>query len=208
MKLEFKKWLLVGAHPDDVETGCGGIITKFIDDIKIKYVIFSTCLEDPRNKNILTELRECSSVLGISQEDTLIMDLPRRKFHDFRTEIRQHLITIKDDFQPDLICCPSIRDIHQDHAITAEETLRLFRDNSVLYYEVIRSSIQFQPNMYISLSKTQLDRKIEALMKYKSQFDRFYFKPDVVSSLARMRGSQAHLDYAEAFEIARMVPLL
>lgn len=204
MNVVFKKLLFIGPHPDDVELGCGGIISRYSKSAQMTYLILSPCLEDPKNKNILDEAREAIGLLGLSTESLVIKNLPRRTFHDQRREIREILISIREKYRPDLVFCPSVRDIHQDHSVTAEETLRLFRDKGVISYEAPRSSLLFEPHLYVELSHENLKNKIRALICYKSQYDKYYFKPSVIESFARMRGSQCRVDYAEAFEVLRM----
>jgi N-acetylglucosamine malate deacetylase 1 len=204
VKADFRRPLFVGPHPDDVELGCGGVISRFSVDVEIGYLILSPCLEDPRNANILSEADEASQTLGIKRESMIVEDLPRRTFHDNRESIRRILIAARERLQPDLVFCPSLHDVHQDHQVAAEETFRLFRDTSVFAYESPRSSLDFMPNLYVTFDDEALENKIRALMSYKSQFDRYYFEPDVIRSFARMRGAQGRTKYAEAFEILRM----
>lgn len=204
MSIAFKKLLFIGPHPDDVEIGCGGTISKYCHSAHITYLILSPCLEDPKNKNILNEAREAAGYLGLSTEDMIIKNLSRRTFHEQRREIRDILISTRDKYKPDVVFAPSLTDIHQDHSVTAEETLRLFRDIGVISYENPRSSIQFEPNLYVELRGENTKNKIKALMCYKSQYDRYYFKPNVIRSFALMRGSQCRVKYAEAFEVLRM----
>ncbi|NIQ05298.1 MAG: PIG-L family deacetylase [Candidatus Korarchaeota archaeon] len=204
MKIEFKKLLFVGPHPDDVELGCGGLMSKYSKSAQMTYLILSPCLEDPKNKNILDEVREAISILGLSTESLVIENLPRRTFHDQRKKIREILISVREKYKPDIAFCPSIKDVHQDHSVAAEETLRLFRDVGVISYEAPRSSLIFKPNLYVEISEENLKTKIKALMRFKSQFDRYYFKPEIIQSFSRMRGSQCKVNYAEAFEALRM----
>ena len=203
MKIDYERLLFVGPHPDDVELGCGGILSRFAG-AQIGYLILSPCLEDPRNANILTEAAEASATLGIAAEAIIVEDLPRRTFHDKREEIRRILISARERLRPQIVFCPSLGDIHQDHQVTAEETLRLFRDASVVAYESPRSSLAFQPDLYVTLEESHLENKIKALLSYRSQFDRYYFEPEVIRSFARMRGAQCRAQYAEAFEVLRL----
>lgn len=204
MNIVFKKLLFVGPHPDDVELGCGGVISRYSKSAQMKYLILSPCLEDPQNKNILQEAREAVNVLGLPTEGLIIKNLLRRTFNDQRRKIREILISVREKHKPDIVFCPSIKDIHQDHSVTAEETLRLFRDIGVISYEAPRSSLVFEPNLYIELSSENLKNKIDALMRYKSQYDKYYLKARVIRSFAQMRGSQCRVKYAEAFEVLRM----
>jgi len=204
MNIAFRKLLFIGPHPDDVELGCGGIISRYSKSAQMTYLILSPCLEDPKNKNILREAEKAINVLGLSAKNLIIENLPRRTFHDQRRNIREILISTREKCNPDMVFCPSIKDIHQDHSVTAEETLRLFRDIGVISYEAPRSSLLFEPNLYIELNDENLKTKIDALMCYKSQYDKYYFEPSVIQSFARMRGSQCRVKYAEAFEVLRI----
>jgi len=204
MNIVFKRLLFIGPHPDDVELGCGGVISRYSKSVQMTYLILSPCLEDPKNKNILEEAREATSLLGLPTKNLMIENLPRRTFHDQRREIREILISVREKYKPDIVFCPSLKDIHQDHSVTAEETLRLFRDIGVISYEAPRSSLVFEPDLYVELSEGNLKNKIDALMRYKSQYDRYYFNPSVIQSFAQMRGSQCRVKYAEAFEVLRM----
>ncbi len=200
--------LFVGPHPDDVELGCGATIAKLVDNgvsEDLFYVVISPAIEDPRNKNIINELYSAASVLGLKRNNIVVLNYPRRILHEYRQDIRHSLIKLVKDISPDFIFTTTPDDLHQDHAVIGEEVLRLFRRHSIIGYEVIRSSLYFIPNMYVKLSGEHVKRKIDALMQYKSQLDRYYFKPDVIESLARMRGSQIETTYAEAFKVLRLV---
>lgn len=205
MDLRFDKWLLIGPHPDDVELACGGTIAKYSNKVQATYLVLSPCREEPRNKNILHELQNAIKILGLSSSDTIIKDLPRRVLDKFRSEVRDILIELRDAVEPDLVFCPYPGDIHQDHSVTAEEVLRIFRNCSILGYEVVSSEVGFNPNLYIELSKFHIKKKVEALRMYKSQMKKSYFKPAVIEARAKMRGSQANLNYAEAFEALRFL---
>jgi len=204
MSIKFKNLLFIGPHPDDVEMGCGGTMLKYHQSTKMTYVILSPCLDEPRNKNILKEAKKAVGCLGLSTENMIIKNLSRRTFHEQRKEIRDILISAGDKYKPDMVFCPSFNDIHQDHSVAAEETLRIFRNVGVLAYENPRSSINFKPNLYVELSEEILENKIKAFMCYKSQAGKYFVKPEVIRSFARMRGTQFGVNYAEAFEVLRM----
>lgn len=203
----FKRWLLLGPHPDDVELGCGGIISKYSHSgIDIYYVVISPALEDSRNKNIIHELHGSAKVLGLKSSNIRVLKYPRRVLHEYRNDIRQNLINLVAELDPDLIFTTTPDDLHQDHALIGEEVARLFRDVSVLGYEVVNSSHAFVCNFAVALDDDSLNRKIQALACYKSQSYRwYYFAEDVVRSVARMRGAQVKMKYAEGFHLMRMV---
>lgn len=198
-----KRILFIGPHPDDVELGCGGFIAKN-KTASLYYAVMCPCLEIPENKNILEELKNSIETLGIPESNLTLGNLPLRLLHDHRSEVREELLKLKKTVKPHIVFCPSILDVHQDHEVLAVETFRLFRDVSIFNYEVGRSILHLKPNLYVHLTEEQLETKVKALMCYKSQQRRFYFKPEVFRSLATIRGVQCGAQYAEAFEVLRL----
>ena len=126
-----------------------------------------------------------------------------RQFSQYRQKILDELISLKRDYQPDIIFCPSLNDIHQDHKIVAEEALRAFKKQSILCYEEPWNNISFITNAFEKIEHRHLEAKISALSKYESQINRNYLNADVVRSLAITRGSQLDGGYAESFEVVR-----
>jgi len=201
---EGKRILLVGAHPDDIEIGCGGTIAKYRSRTgSIKSVIFSPCLEDPLNKGILGEYEKSMKMLGV--KEILKYDYPRDILENYIQEVRDLLHGLKQSFNPEVIFCPSLNDLHQDHRAVAHACQTIFRDSAtVLSYEVMRSTVNFMPNLYISLSQADMTYKLKLIKNYKTQARRTYFTPEIVDSIARYRGCQVIVLYAEAFEVWRM----
>jgi len=200
----FTNWLLVGAHPDDVELGCGGIVSKFSKKVKMTYLVVSPATDDPRNKNILEELAESCKILEL-QDKPVVWSYVRRRLHESRYDIRQDLYKfVVNDLKPDLIFVPSLKDLHPDHSLIAEETARMFRDRTILGYEVVTGN-RFDPMLYVGLDDASVSKKVKALMSYGSQLGRNYFNEEVIRSMARLRGAQVNMQYAESFEVLRMV---
>lgn len=198
-----KRILLVAAHPDDIESGCGGTIIKYGDRNEIHSIVFAPCLEDPLNAGILKEFQRAMRMLGVKR--TIKHDFHRDILEQSNQEIRDILHDLKVNFDPNFVFCPSAKDLHQDHRAVANCCFTIFRDcATLLTYELVRSTIDFNPNLYIALSKQTMNKKLAVLRCYKTQYRRVYFKPSIFKSLARLRGSQINSVFAEAFEIMRM----
>jgi LmbE family N-acetylglucosaminyl deacetylase len=202
--------LILAPHTDDGEFGCGGSITKFVEEGKeIYYVAFSTVedsVPDDYPKNILEiEVREATKILGINPNNLIIYKFQARKLNYVRQEILEELVKIKKDINPDLVFIPSPNDLHQDHYTVAMEGMRAFKQISILGYEIPWNNITFHTQAFISLEERHIIKKIEALRAYKSQQGRFYANEDFIRSLAITRGTQIFVKYAEAFEVIRWV---
>jgi len=204
------KILILAPHTDDGELGCGGSISRFIDNhSEVFYATFSWAedsVPDGLPKDILlTEVREATETLGIDDAHLMIFDYPVRKFSDHRQEILEDLVTLNRDIHPDIVFMPAQNDLHQDHGVIVNEGLRAFRYTSIFGYELPRNNITFDTTAFIRLEEHHVITKIEALKCYESQKSKRYFDPKFIRGLAKTRGVQIDTDYAEAFTALRWV---
>lgn len=203
--------LVLSPHTDDGELGCGGTISKLIENAcKVKYVAFSICEESvPEEfpKDILErEVISATSKLGISSEDLVVHKFPVRYFPDHRQEILELLVGINKGFSPDLVFCPSSSDIHQDHSVIHQEAKRAFKKTSILGYEFIWNSFSFGSSLFVKLDKRHVQKKIDAISEYKSQAHKSYTQgKEAILGGAGFRGLQISTEYAEAFEAIRII---
>ncbi len=202
--------LILAPHTDDGELGWGGSIVKFIEEGKdVYYVAFSTAEESvPPDfpENILElEVKKATNILGIKESNLIIYKYQVRKLNYIRQEILEELVKIKKDIAPDLVIIPSANDLHQDHQTVAIEGIRAFKQISILGYELPWNNVTFTTQAFIRLEERHILRKIEALKAYKSQAHRKYLTHEFIMSLARTRGVQIGVKYAETFEVIRWV---
>ena len=207
--MRFSNVLVLAPHTDDGELGAGGFIAKLIEGgAHVTYVAFSTAAESvPQGMpaDILkTEVRNATRVLGIAQEKLIIYDYEVRKLNFNRQQVLEDLVRLRISNSFDLVLTPSLNDIHQDHATVARESLRAFKNTSILGYELIWNNLSLDTKCFVSLKKDHVDKKILALQEYESQHGKPYMSSDFVGSLARTRGVQAGLEYAECFEVIRL----
>jgi len=207
---EFKDILVLGPHTDDGEFGCGGTIVKFIEEGKNVYYATFSCAEESVPKGLpkdilLREVKEASKVLGIDQDKLLIYRYPVRKFAHFRQEILEDLVKLKQDINPDLVLMPSSFDLHQDHYTIAMEGLRAFKFTSILGYEVPWNNITFETRSFVYLEERHVEKKLASLKCYRSQIGRKYANAEYIKGLARTRGVQIGVDFAETFDVKRWI---
>jgi LmbE family N-acetylglucosaminyl deacetylase len=207
--MNFKNVLVLAPHTDDGELGAGGFIAKLIEEgAEVTYVAFSTAEESvPVNfpKDILKiEVKSATKVLGIKEENVIIFNFAVRKLNFMRQEILEELIKIKKKNDFDLILIPSKNDIHQDHSTIAIEAIRAFKTKSILSYELIWNNLTFNTQAFVELEEKHIKIKIDALKEYKSQGFRDYLSENFISSLAKSRGVQFGVNYAETFEVVRL----
>lgn len=206
----YKNVLVLAPHTDDGELGAGGTIFKLASSGSIvTYVAFSTAKESvPEGfpSDILkVEVKEATSVLGVKDCNLIIYDYQVRRLNYSRQEILENLIELRKKKFYDLVLIPSLRDIHQDHSTIATEAVRAFKGTSIWSYELLWNNLDFRTQCFVKLEEEHLLKKLEALKKYKSQGSRSYLSPDFIRSLALARGVQVGVEYAEVFEVVRLV---
>jgi LmbE family N-acetylglucosaminyl deacetylase len=206
----FRRILVLGAHPDDGEFGAGATMARFAEEKKeVFYAMFSLCEDSlpadyPRD-TLRREALDSSRVIGIPESNLIFMNYPLRKFPDYRQEILEDMVKLRQDLKPDLVIMPSNQDLHQDHAVIASEGWRAFKTCSIIGYESVRNNLTFTTHLFSRISSSQLEKKIQAVKSYKSQLFRSYFQESFIRALAEVRGQQIDGKLAEAFEVKRII---
>lgn len=213
---DIKRILVLAPHTDDAEIGCGGTIAKLLEAKKeVFWAVFSKASTEKKYPpgTIRKELKKSAKVIGVKSENLFIYNFPGRRLSEHRQKILQKMRKLKNKkdkkkIKPDLVFMPSLKDVHQDHFTIAQEGLRAFKRTSILCYEEPWNNLNFNTSCLVHLEERHVKKKIEAIKKYRSQKKRPYVnekKFKFMKSLARVRGVQAGVQYAEAFEVLRWV---
>lgn len=202
--------LVLAPHTDDGEFGCGGTIAKCVRlGIRVDYVAFSAAEESvPAGfpKDVLRrEVIDATSKLGLGPEHVKVLGYAVRRFPSYRQDILEDMIDLKKTLDPAVVICPSRFDIHQDHHVIADEAVRAFKDRTILGYEMPWNNLSITTSCFSVLAEQDVDTKIEAVGCYMSQGFREYINPEFIRGLARVRGAQIGVHYAEVFEVVRVV---
>ncbi|MBV6392002.1 MAG: hypothetical protein KPEEDBHJ_01219 [Anaerolineales bacterium] len=205
MNFHGKRTLFLGAHPDDIEIGCGALIHNIVQKTDILCVTLSDNQKNPDLKNVKAEHLASMKVLGVPEEKIIFGPFVTRVFPDSRQDILEYFLKLRKDFQPDLIFTHSRQDVHQDHNTMTDEALRAFRGITVLGFDVVRSSYGFFPHFLVEVTEQDANKKIEALSKYDTYRDRYYFNSELTRSIMVRHGALAEVPFAEGFDILRIV---
>ncbi len=193
--------LALGAHPDDIEIGCGGTLLRLVAEgavAAVTWVVMSG--EGPR----VEEARAGAAAIlaGVPRVDIRLEGFLDGYFPARYEPIKDVLESLRPA-DPDLLLVPRRDDAHQDHRLLGELVGTVFRDHLVLEYEIPKYDGLLGPtNLYVDLSTETVQRKIDALMDtFPSQRHRDWFTPDTFRGLMRLRGVEARAadGYAEAF---------
>jgi len=197
--------LFLGAHPDDIELGCGALLHHIVHQTDVLCVTLSDNQRNPELKDVKGEHFESMAVLGVPKDKIIFGPFTTRIFPDSRQDILEYFLKIRKDFNPDLIFIHSKQDVHQDHNTMTDEALRAFRGITVLGFDVVRSSYGFFPHFLVEVTEEDVKKKIEALSKYETYRDRYYFNSELTRSIMVRHGALAECPFAEGFDILRIV---
>lgn len=200
-----KRALFLGAHPDDIELGCGALIHHIARHTNVLCVTLSDNQKNPALKNVVDEHYQSMAILGVPRESVVVGEFTTRIFPEVRQDILEYFLKLRKDFQPEIIFVHSKADVHQDHNTMTEEALRAFRGITLLGFDVVRSSYGFFPHFLVEVSAADVAAKLEALSQYKTYADKYYFERDLLRATMVRHGALAECPFAEGFDILRIV---
>mgnify|MGYP001402037905 FL=1 len=219
--------LVFGAHPDDVELGCGGTVIKLVEQGKKVAIIDLTRGELGTRGTAENRKEECENatkILGVAMRENM-------DFKDgfFKDDEKHKLALIKKirKYCPEIVIANATTDRHPDHGRGSQIVVdacflsglekvntkqKVWRPKAIYHY------IQFnhlQPDFVINISR-QIEKKIEAVKAYKTQFynsdsketETIISKKGFLESVkyrAQDLGRQANCEYAEGFIAHQML---
>jgi LmbE family N-acetylglucosaminyl deacetylase/CheY-like chemotaxis protein len=193
--------LAVGAHPDDVEIGVGGILARHADAGDEVAILTLTSGEHggSADQRVL-ESEQAATLIGARLFQVALPDRSVTDGADTITEIKR----VIDEVQPTTIYTHTPRDVHQDHRNAHHATLVAAREvPRVLCYQAPSSTVDFRPTRFVAIDAF-LGRKLEAIRAYASQVEvRAYLDEELLRSTARYWARFAACRYAEPLEVVR-----
>ena len=221
-----KKILIISPHADDEILGCGGFISKYSrQNYHINVLILTNAnkgipeIYSPEEINaIRKEANMANKLIGTKKiffENLPAVNLNNYPFHKITNIIDKYIKGIN----PEIVLIPSANDIHDDHKLifkAAKVSMRPNRKSNlkkILSYEVLSETEwneegkSFNPNYFVHLKKSDINNKVKAFLKYKSQVKKFPHprSKEGIINLSKVRGSQVFMKYAEAFKVEKIL---
>jgi LmbE family N-acetylglucosaminyl deacetylase len=200
--------LVLGAHSDDGEIGCGGTVLQ----LARRGLLAEVCWVVLSGKGArIAEARASAEELLEGVPSTQILQPGFRDgfFPYDGADIKGFFEQELKPFAPDLILTHQRNDAHQDHRLTCELTWNSFRNHTILEYEVPKYDGDMgRPSFFVPLEEDVSKHKISHLMKhFVSQANRHWFTPDLFEGLLRLRGMECNspTSHAEAFYSRKLV---
>lgn len=178
--------LAFGAHPDDVELGCGGTVAKLISEGKTCVIVDLTRGElGTRGSDKIRheEAAAAAKILGVSARENLGL---KDGFLINSEEYQLSIVKMIRKYRPEIVLANAIDDRHPDHAKAAKlvsdacflsglrkietnvdgENQDVWRPKQIFHYIQWKD---IKPEFVIDISE-HLDKKLEACMAFKTQF--------------------------------------
>lgn len=196
--------LCIGAHPDDIEIGCGGTLLTLAKARAVTATALVLTGDDTRRDEALgaTPL-----FLPGATADVRVADLPDGRLPAHWDAVKQALEDTAREIAPDVIFAPRTDDAHQDHRLLAELVPTVWRDALVLGYEIPKWDGDLgRVTHYVPVSPDDATRKCELLDTcFPSQVERDWWSADTFLGLMRLRGVESRNHYAEGFTTNKVI---
>ncbi|MBM2821936.1 MAG: putative LmbE-like protein [Thermoleophilia bacterium] len=204
-----RRVLVVGAHADDIEIGCGATLLALqrAYELEVTWVVLAA--DAVREQEARAS---ASAFLAGAASRTIVC-------HHFRDgylpyvggAVKDVFEELKLELDPQLVLTHTREDLHQDHRLVCELTWNTWRDHLILEYEIPKYDGDLgAPNFFVPVSEDLAREKIRLVLNaFSSQREKQWFDEELFLGLMRIRGMEAQSPtrYAEAF-ICRKLSLL
>lgn len=226
-----KSILIIAAHPDDEVLGCGGTMARLAAEGNEVYALIlgegitardenrARSKRKPEIEALKGNMEKANKVLG--SKEIFTFDLPDNRFDTIPLlEVIKKIEKIKREVNPEIVLTHHHADLNIDHCLTLKAVMTAFRPlpgeavREIYSFEIPSSTewnvplagTYFMPNYFVDISRT-LAKKIEALTMYESEVRDFPHprSADAIRISAGKWGMQIGLEYAEAFEVVRVI---
>ncbi|NCB69956.1 MAG: PIG-L family deacetylase [Bacteroidia bacterium] len=219
-----QKIMVIAPHPDDEILGCGGIMSKFVNDGKEVYVLVITrgtpkLYSDDRIVNVRKEALDAHKILGV--KETVFLDFHAPELDQTSlAEISMEISKVIKKLAIDTLYIPHRGDIHSDHRVVYNAALVAGRPvagstvRSIYAYETLSETEwaapfgddAFIPTHFVDVTGS-FENKLKAMACFKSQLKPFPNSRslEAIEALAKFRGATVGVKRAEAFMTVRTI---
>jgi LmbE family N-acetylglucosaminyl deacetylase len=193
--------LAVGAHPDDIEIGCGGALLRHAAEGH--QVWLHTLTQGERSGDRPARVLESHAAAAIINARLIMDDLPDTSVPEAGATI-EAISAVVARIAPTYVYTHSWNDNHQDHRAVHRATLVAARGvPEVACYQAPSTNIGFSPSRFVDVTSV-IERKLDVLRAYHSQWStRGYLNEETIRSTAHYWSRFGGGRYVEALEIVR-----
>ncbi len=196
--------VIVGAHPDDPESGCGGLIALLTKAGHEVIVAYTTCYRDERKIGTepegMVRRREATAACRVLDAKPHFFDYAHEKLFADRATLETVSTWLKK-IQPDIVVTHWPLDTHENHHVTSSLIWQCYlrQETWSLYFfevETDQQTMSFRPELYVDIEGVYEIKK-KALHCHQSQ------KPEAIweihDAMHRRRGAECGVKHAEAY---------
>lgn len=205
LDLKNKTVLLIAPHLDDIELGLGGTVSKLCKNGNKIFYIGLSLPPLVEREIFMKEFWNSNSFFDIPKDHYYLHDFDPRNLFDDRMDILQLFYDFGRQHKPDLVFIPNSKDLHQSHQVVHAEGKRAFKYSTILGYELPWNSMEFDMDVFITFGEEEMQAKLNAVNAFETQKSRMFFANNITLDLARVRGKQIGKEYAECFELIRLI---
>lgn len=198
----------LGAHPDDIEIGCGATLLRLMAEnapVEVVWVVLTG--DEGRTREAAASAADFTS--GAKSLEVVTGGMRDGFLPYSGAEAKELVHAVAGSTDADIVFTHYRSDLHQDHRLVSELTWNAFRDHLVLEYEVPKFDGDLgAPNLFVRAERDTALRKVELLQHhFPSQAGKPWFHPEAFLGLMRLRGieSRSPTEYAEAFYCRKLV---
>lgn len=203
--LNYTRIIALGAHPDDIEYGCLGLLLKTSSQAE-KHIFVASMGSKGDPSTGEQRVEESRRALSLVKPETMQFrrkaGIDRGNFEEIMGDVYQLIEKVK----PDLILTHGPHDTHQEHRELYEITVAAARRSkaSILSYGILSNTLDFKPQLFVDISEVYALKK-KALAEHKSQVQKFYMQQEHLDIFHAHNYASLHgVRYCEAYEILRM----
>lgn len=203
--------LAIGAHPDDIELGCGASLARLVKEGYHVTAIVMTAgtegcpLSADRHGESQLALKSlgCHQVFHFHFEDTRTPHFVDAMIKSIKDVITNHIPS-----QVNVVRAYTMHDSdrHQDHRAVHKASIVACRNiPQVLGYETPSTWLTFIPQVFENVTEKRFSQKLRALSFHQSQKHRDYMRIERLRTVAQFRGQQAGCELSEGFVVHKMI---
>jgi LmbE family N-acetylglucosaminyl deacetylase len=194
----------LGAHPDDIEIGCGGTLLALAESRDVRAVVAVATGSGERHDEAI---KSAERFLPGADSDVRVMGFRDGFLPAHWGAVKEALEQVARSMAADVVFAPRRDDAHQDHRLIAELVSTVWRDSLVLHYEIPKWDGDLGTvSHYVALEPEVARRKVDLLHEcFPSQAGRGWWDDETFTSLMRLRGVECRSRYAEGFLVTKAI---
>jgi LmbE family N-acetylglucosaminyl deacetylase len=192
----------VGAHPDDIEIGCGATLLMLAKGrpAAFTHLVMTGTAQRLAEAVQAASLFDGAVVMGHEFADGRLPAV----WGDVKSVLEDAAAALPG---PDIVFAPRVDDAHQDHRLLGRLVSTTWRDSLILHYEIPKWDGDFGPvSTYVPVPDDVARLKWTYLdSAYSSQHGRDWWDEEMFLSVMRLRGMESRHRYAEGFVVRKSV---